>query len=286
MHKLRSVTLLCAGICAGVLSTVGLSAYAEKQPAAPLPLTEIRQFTSAFNAIKDFYVDDVTDAKLLQSAVEGMVSGLDPHSSFLDVEGYKDMTESTQGSFGGLGLEVTKDPAGVRVISPIDDTPAARAGIRAGDIITRIDGKSVSDMSLNAAVKLMRGEPNTKIDLIVARKGANKPLAFSLTRALIKTQSVKMKKLDGNVGYIRISQFQERTAEDLSKYLASWLKTVISPVLCLTFATTRAASFRQPSASPPLSCQKALTSSPRKAAKHIPITLLRRSSPTIGQETP
>lgn len=125
MHKLRSVTLLCAGICAGVLSTVGLSAYAEKQPAAPLPLTEIRQFTSAFNAIKDFYVDDVTDAKLLQSAVEGMVSGLDPHSSFLDVEGYKDMTESTQGSFGGLGLEVTKDPAGVRVISPIDDTPAA-----------------------------------------------------------------------------------------------------------------------------------------------------------------
>ena len=168
---------------------------------------------------KDFYVDDVSDAKLLQSAVDGMVSGLDPHSSFLDVEGYKDMTESTQGSFGGLGLEVTKDPAGVRVISPIDDTPAARAGMRAGDIITRIDGKSVADMSLNAAVKLMRGQPNTKIELVVARKGANKPLNFSLVRALIKTQSVKMKKLDEKVGYIRISQFQERTAEDLSKYL-------------------------------------------------------------------
>ena len=219
MHKLRSVTLLCAGICAGVLSTVGITAYAEKQSAAPLPLAEIRQFTSAFNAIKDFYVDDVSDAKLLQSAVDGMVSGLDPHSSFLDVEGYKDMTESTQGSFGGLGLEVTKDPAGVRVISPIDDTPAARAGMRAGDIITRIDGKSVADMSLNAAVKLMRGQPNTKIELVVARKGANKPLNFSLVRALIKTQSVKMKKLDEKVGYIRISQFQERTAEDLSKYL-------------------------------------------------------------------
>ena len=219
MHKLRSVTLLCAGICAGVLSTVGITAYAEKQSAAPLPLAEIRQFTSAFNAIKDFYVDDVSDAKLLQSAVDGMVSGLDPHSSFLDVEGYKDMTESTQGSFGGLGLEVTKDPAGVRVISPIDDTPAARAGMRAGDIITRIDGKSVADMSLNAAVKLMRGQPNTKIELVVARKGANKPLNFSLVRALIKTQSVKMKKLDDKVGYIRISQFQERTAEDLSKYL-------------------------------------------------------------------
>lgn len=193
MHKLRSVTLLCAGICAGVLSTVGITAYAEKQSAAPLPLAEIRQFTSAFNAIKDFYVDDVSDAKLLQSAVDGMVSG--------------------------LGLEVTKDPAGVRVISPIDDTPAARAGMRAGDIITRIDGKSVADMSLNAAVKLMRGQPNTKIELVVARKGANKPLNFSLVRALIKTQSVKMKKLDEKVGYIRISQFQERTAEDLSKYL-------------------------------------------------------------------
>ena len=218
MTTFRSLALVGAGLCAGVLSTIGIDAYAEKQSSS-LPLMEIRQFTSAFNAIKDYYVDDVSDAKLLQSAVEGMVSGLDPHSSFLDVKGFKDMNESTQGSFGGLGLEVTKDTAGVRVISPIDDTPAARAGMRAGDIITRIDGKSVSDMSLSAAVKLMRGEPDTKIELIVARKGANKPLTFSLTRAIIKTQSVKMKELGEGLGYIRISQFQERTAEDLASYL-------------------------------------------------------------------
>ena len=147
------------------------------------------------------------------------MSGLDPHSSFLDVKGFQDMNESTQGSFGGLGLEVTKDPAGVRVISPIDVTPAARAGIRAGDIITRIDGKSIADMSLNAAVKLMRGEPDTKIELVVARKGVNKPVTFSITRAIIKTQSVKSKSLDNNIGYIRIAQFQERTAEDLAAAL-------------------------------------------------------------------
>ena len=283
MHKLRSVTLLCAGICAGVLSTVGITAYAEKQSAAPLPLAEIRQFTSAFNAIKDFYVDDVSDAKLLQSAVDGMVSGLDPHSSFLDVEGYKDMTESTQGSFGGLGLEVTKDPAGVRVISPIDDTPAARAGMRAGDIITRIDGKSVADMSLNAAVKLMRGQPNTKIELVVARKGANKPLNFSLVRALIKTQSVKMKKLDEKVGYIRISQFQERTAEDLSKYLDELAKDGHLEGLVLDLRNDPGGLLQ---ASPPPSCRRAPTLFPRRDVRRSPTTPSRRSKPTTARATP
>ena len=200
------------------LGSVGLQACAENK-VLDLPLQEIRQFTSVFNAVKDYYVEDVADNKLLQLAVEGMVSGLDPHSNFLDVEGFKDMNESTQGAFGGLGLEVTKDPAGVRVISPIDDTPAARAGVRAGDIITKIDGESVADVTLNDAVKRMRGEPDTKIELTVARKGEMKPLTFHLTRAIIKTQSVKMQKLDGGFGYIRISQFQERTTEDLAKYL-------------------------------------------------------------------
>ena len=217
-NNFRALTLIGIGAVAGALGSVGLQACAENK-VLDLPLQEIRQFTSVFNAVKDYYVEDVADNKLLQLAVEGMVSGLDPHSNFLDVEGFKDMNESTQGAFGGLGLEVTKDPAGVRVISPIDDTPAARAGVRAGDIITKIDGESVADVTLNDAVKRMRGEPDTKIELTVARKGEMKPLTFHLTRAIIKTQSVKMQKLDGGFGYIRISQFQERTTEDLAKYL-------------------------------------------------------------------
>lgn len=219
MAKLRALTLVGFGAIAGAIASIGLQAWAEKQPAEPLPIQEIRQFTSVFNAVKDYYVDPVTDKELLQSAVEGMVSGLDPHSNFLDQEGFEDMNESTHGAFGGLGLEVTKDPAGVRVISPIDDTPAARAGVRAGDIITKIDGEAAADLTLEEAVKLMRGEPKTKVKLEVARKGVMKPLQFMLERAIIKTQSVKMKKLDDGYGYIRITQFQERTAEDLARYI-------------------------------------------------------------------
>lgn len=224
MHKLRAISLICAGMFAGAVASVGIQAYAEKN-SPTLPLQEIRQFTSVFNAVKDYYVDEVEDRQLLQSAVEGMVSGLDPHSSYLDVEGFKDMNEATQGSFGGLGIEVTKDAAGVRVISPIDDTPAARAGIRAGDIITRIDGEATAELSLTDAVKLMRGEPKTKIRLEVARKGEMKPITFNLERAVIKTQSVKMQKLADNLGYIRITQFQERTAEELAARLVELEKS-------------------------------------------------------------
>lgn len=224
MHKLRAISLICAGMFAGALASVGIQAYAEKN-SSTLPLQEIRQFTSVFNAVKDYYVDEVEDRQLLQSAVEGMVSGLDPHSSYLDVDGFKDMNEATQGSFGGLGIEVTKDTAGVRVISPIDDTPAARAGIRAGDIITRIGGEATAELSLTDAVKLMRGEPKTKIRLEVARKGEMKPITFNLERAVIKTQSVKMQKLADNLGYIRITQFQERTAEDLAARLVELEKS-------------------------------------------------------------
>lgn len=224
MHKLRATTLVLAGVFAGALASAGLQAWAEK-PSNQLPLTEIRQFTTVFNAVKDFYVDDVADKDLFENAIEGMVSGLDPHSNYLDVEGFEDMNEATQGQFGGLGIEVTKDVSGVRVISPIDDTPAARAGVRAGDIITKIDAEATAEMTLNDAVKLMRGEPGTKIKLEVARKGEMKPLIFQLERATIKTQSVKMKKLADGFGYIRISQFQERTAEDLAKRIGELEKS-------------------------------------------------------------
>ncbi len=224
MHKLRATTLVLAGVFAGALASAGLQAWAEK-PSNQLPLTEIRHFTTVFNAVKDFYVDDVADKDLFENAIEGMVSGLDPHSNYLDVEGFEDMNEATQGQFGGLGIEVTKDVSGVRVISPIDDTPAARAGVRAGDIITKIDAEATAEMTLNDAVKLMRGEPGTKIKLEVARKGEMKPLIFQLERATIKTQSVKMKKLADGFGYIRISQFQERTAEDLAKRIGELEKS-------------------------------------------------------------
>lgn len=215
MSKFRSATFVSISFCLGIASTYGLQAWADKGPSTTVPIAEVQQFAKSFNAIKSFYVDDVEDKDLMLNAVKGMVSGLDPHSEFLDEKGYKNMTESTQGSFGGLGIEVTKDTAGVLVVSPIDETPAARAGIRSGDIITKINGITTDDQSLDASVKLMRGEPNTQIELTVARKGINKPLTFKLTRAIIKVQSVKMKKLTGGIGYIRISQFQERTGADL-----------------------------------------------------------------------
>ena len=214
MSKLRSASLLAVGLCAGVLSSFGLSAIAAKD-SSNVPIAEVQQFARSFNAIKQYYVDPVEDKNLMINATKGMVSGLDPHSEFLDEKGYKNMTESTQGSFGGLGIEVTKDSAGVLVVSPIDETPAARAGIRPGDIITKINGVTTDDQSLDASVKLMRGDPNTEIELTIARKGVNKPMVMKLTRAIIKVKSVKMKKLADGIGYIRISQFQERTGADL-----------------------------------------------------------------------
>ena len=188
---------------------------------SPLPLQEIRQFTDVYAAVKAFYVDEnqTQDRKLLENALAGMLSGLDPHSAFLDKEAFEEMKEGTEGEFGGLGLEVTMDASGVLVIAPIDDTPAARAGIRAGDIIVKIDDQATRAMTLSENVKLMRGKPKTKIKLVIARKGVDKPLNITITRDIIKVQSVKMKELADGIAYIRISQFQEHTADDLAKYL-------------------------------------------------------------------
>ena len=192
-----------------------MSSAAVKEP--PLPVDDVRLFAEIFGGIKNFYVDDVSDKKLIENAIKGMVSGLDPHSSFLDEKGYKDLQESTSGEFGGLGIEITKDVQGVRVVSPIDDTPAARAGVRAGDIIIKIDNKVSADRSLDDNVKLMRGKPGTPITLTIARKGEVKPVVIHLIRAVIKIQSVKVKALDNHIGYIRISQFQGKTTADVAK---------------------------------------------------------------------
>ena len=197
-----------------------LQAQEPTQAEESIPLEEIGLFADIFGTIKNYYVDEVPSKDLIENAIRGMVEGLDPHSSYLDFNDFKDMEESTMGEFGGLGLEVTKDAQGVRVVNPIDDTPAAKAGVMAGDLIVKIDGKSTADLSLNENVKLMRGKPKTSITLTIARKGVAKPIVIKLVRDIIKIQSVKSKSLGDGLAYIRISQFQERTATDVADALA------------------------------------------------------------------
>ena len=223
--------LLAAGTLFGTAGNAA-DAPVDAQPQESIPLEEISLFADIFGTIKNYYVDEVPSKDLIENAIRGMVEGLDPHSSYLDFAAFKDMEESTMGEFGGLGLEVTKDAQGVRVVNPIDDTPAAKAGVMAGDLIVKIDGKSTADLSLNENVKLMRGKPKTSITLTIARKGVAKPIVIKLVRDIIKIQSVKSKSLGDGLAYIRISQFQERTASDVADALtklhaASPLKGVV-----------------------------------------------------------
>jgi carboxyl-terminal processing protease len=213
--RLRSMGLIGTGAIAGVLVSLGISAYAFRDTRGQIPLEEIRQFTEVFGAVKQNYVEPVDDKKLMQEAISGMLSGLDPHSAFLDAEAFKDMQSSTQGEFGGLGIEVGSEDGVIKVIAPIDDTPAARAGVKAGDFIVKIDDKVTRGMTLPEAVKLMRGKPRTPITLTIARKGEDKPLEFKLIRDVIRVQSVRAKLIEPGYGYIRIAQFQERTVDDL-----------------------------------------------------------------------
>lgn len=177
---------------------------------------DIQRFTNAITEIKDFYVQSINDKKLLEDAIRGMLTGLDPHSEYLDEDAYKTLLMSTTGEFGGLGIEVTSEYNVLKVISPIDDTPASRAGIKAGDYIVAIDGKLVNDMTLREAVDRMRGKKGTAITLTVIRKGEKTPIVFKLTRDIIQITSVKSKLLENGYGYIRITQFQQPTANLLA----------------------------------------------------------------------
>jgi carboxyl-terminal processing protease len=215
--RLRSVGLIGTGVIAGVLVSLGISAYAFRDTRGQIPLEEIRQFTEVFGAVKQNYVEPVDDKKLMQEAISGMLAGLDPHSAFLDADAFKDMQSSTQGEFGGLGIEVGAEDGIIKVIAPIDDTPAARAGVKSGDLIIKIDDKLTRGMTLPEAVKLMRGKPRTAITLTVARKGEDKPLEFKLMRDVIRVQSVRAKMIEPGYGFVRIAQFQERTVDDLVK---------------------------------------------------------------------
>ena len=184
-----------------------------------LPLDEIRTFTEIFSKIKDDYVEDVDDKKLLENAIRGMLQGLDPHSTYLDEDAYKELQEGTSGEFGGLGIEVGYEDGFVKVISPIDGTPAQRAGIKAGDLIIRLDNESVKGISLMEAVKMMRGKPGSEITLTIVREGENKPFEISIVRDIITVENIKTETIEPGFTYIRISNFQTHTVDDLKKGL-------------------------------------------------------------------
>lgn len=219
MGKLKQVSLVCAGLAGGILISLQFSAMAEKEVRANLPIEELRTFAEVFNAIKQGYVEPIEDKKLITHAISGMLSNLDPHSSYLDADSFKDLQTSTQGEFGGLGIEVGMEDGLVKVISPIEDTPAYRAGVKAGDLIFKLDDKLVKGMTLTDAVKRMRGKPKTQIRLSIIRKGEPKPIEITLTREVIKVQSVKSKLVEDGYGYLRITSFQENTAASVVKHL-------------------------------------------------------------------
>ncbi|MCB1746998.1 MAG: S41 family peptidase [Gammaproteobacteria bacterium] len=185
----------------------------------PVPIDDIRVLVEVFHKIKKDYVEAIDDKTLIENAMRGMLAGLDPHSSYLDPEEYLDLQEGTSGEFGGLGIEVGMEDGFVKVIAPIDGTPAQEAGIQSGDVIVRLDDTPVKGMNLNDAVKKMRGKPGTDIRLTVVREGEEKPLVFTITRALVKVRSVRSRMLEPGYGYIRISQFQGPTGDDLRRHL-------------------------------------------------------------------
>jgi len=185
-----------------------------------LPLEQLRNFSDIFERIKTDYVEQVSDKELLENGIRGMLSGLDPHSTYLDPDEYKELRIGTTGQFGGLGIQVGMEDGYVKVISPIDDTPAFKAGIKSGDLIVRLNDKPVKNMSLNEAIKLMRGKPGTFIELSVVRNGKEDPLKFKLKRAIIKVKSVKSHLIEPGFGYVRISTFQSKTAQHLKKAIA------------------------------------------------------------------
>lgn len=189
------------------------------EDAEGLPLDELRTFTEVFAKIKNDYVEEVDDRKLLEDAIRGMLAGLDPHSAYLDKESYKDLQEGTTGEFGGLGIEVGQEDGFIKVISPIDDTPAQKAGVQAGDLIIKLDETPVKGLSLNEAVERMRGKPGTQIKLTIIRNGEEKPLEITITRDVIKVNSVRSNTLEPGYGYLRISSFQANTGRDLHKEL-------------------------------------------------------------------
>ena len=216
---LRPLALLLGGVGLGIALATSPGVSAQKTSENELPLAELRAFSEVFEKIKTDYVESIDDTKLLRNAIRGMLSGLDPHSSYLVPEDYRDLRAGTTGEFGGLGIEVGMENGFIRVIAPIDDTPAHRAGVQAGDLIVRIDDTPVKGLTLNEAVKRMRGKPGSKIRLTILRHGGEKPFKLTITRAVIKVTSIRARILSPGYGYLRISQFQSRTSENMVERL-------------------------------------------------------------------
>ena len=224
MSKAKTFSLALGGFIAGALITLQLPAIADKQAKQGLPIEELRTFAEVYSAIKQGYVEPVEDKKMIANAISGMLSNLDPHSSYLDTDAFKDLQVGTQGEFGGLGIEVGMEDGLVKVISPIEDTPAYRAGLKAGDLIFKLDDTQVKGLTLSEAVKKMRGKPKTAIKISILRKGESKPIEVTLIREVIKVQSVKSKLVEPGYGWVRITQFQENTIPELAKHLSTLYK--------------------------------------------------------------
>ncbi len=222
--RFKQASLISFGAIAGVLVSLGVTAVAQRDARVPLPLEELRQFSDVFGAIKANYVENVEDKKLITEAISGMLAGLDPHSAYLDADAFRELQVGTQGEFGGLGIEVGTEDGFVKVVSPIEDTPAARAGVKAGDLIIKIDEKATKGLTLNDAVKLMRGKPKTQITLTISRKGETKPIVLTMMRDVIKVQSVKSKMIEPGMGYVRVTQFQEHTVDNMVKHIEGLYK--------------------------------------------------------------
>ncbi|MFW5910537.1 MAG: S41 family peptidase [Thiohalospira sp.] len=221
MAAKKTTLILSLGVALGIAISLGHSVLAQRGPVqevseeSELPLEQLRTFSEVFARVKGSYVEEVSDDELLENAIRGMLSGLDPHSDYLDADDFQKLQEGTQGEFGGLGIEVTMEDGQVKVIAPIDDTPAERAGVQAGDLIVRIDSKPVKEMSLGEAVDKMRGEPGSEIELSILREGRDQPLEITIERAIIEVESVKSRMLEDGYGYLRITNFQSRTGKDV-----------------------------------------------------------------------
>lgn len=217
---MKAKTKLSLAILSVCLSVHAAAEAVQDDLVQPLPLEELRRFSEVFDRIKNAYVEPVDDAKVLEDAIRGMIAGLDPHSSYLEPDAFEELQEHTSGEFGGVGIEISQDDGFIRVIAPIDDTPAEKAGIKSGDLITRLDGEPIQNMGIDEAINRMRGEPGTSIVLTIVRKGEDKPREIKVVRAIIHVASVKQRMLGEDFGYLRITQFQSNTGADLKKAMA------------------------------------------------------------------